>query len=179
MKLARRPPWAQGHEVGMAVRAQPHRLAVDQGVGDGQGAHRLCDARKPGVEQGAAATPQLDALAMLSGEDPEAVVFHLMQPAQAGGRGGDEGRPTGFDETGRQRKVARTGHRQMPRHDHVCSGWMKAAPGSSFASGRLLLEVAGTRLAPTASRPRPSSFRGGRGMSHAGACQQARTLDDR
>ena len=32
--------------------------------------------------------------------------------------------------------------------------------------GRLLHEVAGTRLAPTASRPRPSSFRGGRGMSH-------------
>jgi hypothetical protein len=31
-----------------------------------------------------------------------------------------------------------------------------------FASGRLLHEVAGTLLAPTASRPRPSSFREGR-----------------
>src|SRR5580704_15841687 len=106
----------------MAVRKERYGLAVDQGVVDGQGANGLRDSWKPVVEQGAAATPHLDALAMLSGEDPEAVMLHLMQPAGPGGRGGDEGRPTRFDETGRQRKVARTGHRQMPRHDHVCSG---------------------------------------------------------
>jgi hypothetical protein len=42
----------------------------DQGGVDGQGADRLRDARKPVVEQGAAATPHLDALALFSNKDP-------------------------------------------------------------------------------------------------------------
>jgi hypothetical protein len=71
------------------VREEHHRLAVEQGVVDGQGAHRLRDPGEPVVEHGAAAAPYLDAFALLSGEDPEAVMLDLMQPARPGGRIGD------------------------------------------------------------------------------------------
>jgi hypothetical protein len=37
-----------------------------------------------------------------NGEDPEAVMLHLVQPAWPGGRGGDEGRAAGEDEIGRR-----------------------------------------------------------------------------
>ena len=74
----------------MAVREEHHRFAVDHGVVDGQGAYRLRDPWKPAVEHGAEATPHLDALALLSGKDPEAVMLDLMQPAGPGGQIGDE-----------------------------------------------------------------------------------------
>ena len=48
----------------------------------------------------AAATPDLDALALLAGKDAEAVVLHLMQPARSCGRIRNEGRIAGPDETG-------------------------------------------------------------------------------
>ena len=60
------------------------------------------------------------------------------------------------------------------------------AVGSGFASGRLLHEVAGTRLAATASRPRPPmlSFGGGGIMTPPNAgwlrtSQDARRADNR
>ena len=117
MRLARHRP-AQGDKVGMSVRAERHRLAVDQGIVDGQGAHRLRDPWKPVVEQGAAATPHLDALALLSGEDPEAVMLHFMQPARPG-RAGGEDRLTRLDEAGR-RGAPRTPRRDTPQHAPVC-----------------------------------------------------------
>src|ERR1700722_249515 len=66
----------------MAVREEHDRFAIDQGIVDGQDAHRFRDPRKPVVEQGAAATPHLDARALLSGEDPEARVLDLMRASK-------------------------------------------------------------------------------------------------
>ena len=86
----------------MAVREEHNGLAVDQGIVNGQGADGLRDPWKPVVEQGAASAPYVNALALLSGEDPEAVMLHLVQPAWPGGRGGDEGRAAGEDEIGRR-----------------------------------------------------------------------------
>jgi hypothetical protein len=101
----------------MSVRAKYDRLAVDQGIVDGQGAHRLRNPGKPVVEQGAAATPHLDALSLLSDEDPEAVVLHFMQPARPSGRGGDEDRPAGENEIGRRIAPGNT-----PQHAPVYKG---------------------------------------------------------
>ena len=114
---------AQGGEIGVAVREEHNGLAVDHGLFDGQGGHRLRDPGKPVVEQGAAATPDVDALALLSSEDPEAVVFHLMQPARPEGRAGDEGRPTGLDKSGG--RVAPGTGRITPQHCSVCRGGRK------------------------------------------------------
>ena len=99
MRPARRPPWCAGRQ---AVRAKRHRFAVDQGALGRQLADRLRDLRKPVGEIRASAAPHFDALALLSGGDAVAVVFHLMQPARPGGRGGDDGWLTGLDETGRR-----------------------------------------------------------------------------
>jgi hypothetical protein len=107
-------------EVAAPVLPQNHRLAVDQRLVHRQTANSLGDRREPIGEVSASAAPDLHPLTLLAGKDAEAIVLHLVQPAQAGWREGDEGRPTGFDETGRQRKVARSGHRQMPRHVYVC-----------------------------------------------------------
>jgi hypothetical protein len=41
---------AEGGEVGMAVREEHNGLAVDQGIVDGQGAHRLRDSWEPVIE---------------------------------------------------------------------------------------------------------------------------------
>ena len=46
----------------------------------------------------AAATPDLDALALLAGKDAEAVVLDLMQPIRPGRRATDKLRITGDDE---------------------------------------------------------------------------------
>src|ERR1700733_11227963 len=99
----------------MAVGGGHPPFAIDQGVVAGRCAPRLGDPWKPVVEQGAAAAPHLDALALLAGEDPEAVVFHLMQPAWPGGRDADEGRLTGLEETGR-RGAPQTRRMGMPQH---------------------------------------------------------------
>jgi hypothetical protein len=75
----------------------------------------------PLVEQGAAAAPYRDVLALLSGEDPESVMLHLMQPARPGGRIGDESWLTGLDETGRQ-VAPKTRRRGTPQHTRAY-GW--------------------------------------------------------
>ena len=62
--------------------------------------HRLEDSRQLVGEVGSISGPEGDALTLLSGQDPVAVVLHFMQPARTGGRGCDEGRATRFDETG-------------------------------------------------------------------------------
>jgi hypothetical protein len=80
---------AESGKVGMAVREERHRFAVDQGIVDGQGTHRLRDLRKPAGEICAVTGPQRDVLALLPGENAESVVLHLMQPAPPGGRIGD------------------------------------------------------------------------------------------
>ena len=105
----------------MAVREEHNGLAVDQGIVDGQRVHRLRDPWKPVVEKGAAAAPHLDALRLLSGEDPEAVVLDLMQPAWPGGRIGDKSWLTGLDETGRQ-VAPKTRRRGTPQHASVYRG---------------------------------------------------------
>ena len=122
MRLARRWPWLAGRgEVGMAVREEHNGFAIDQGIVDGQGAHRLRDPWKPVPEQSAAATPHLDAFALLSGEDPESVMLDLMQPDWPGGRIGDESWLTGLDETGRQ-VAPKTRRRGTPQHAPVYRG---------------------------------------------------------
>jgi hypothetical protein len=52
--------------------------------------NRLRDLGKAIREIGAAAAPDLDALAQLPGEDAEAVLFYFVQPAWSGWRIGDE-----------------------------------------------------------------------------------------
>ena len=106
---------AQRGEVGMSVRAEHHRLAVDQGVVDGQGAHRLGDPRNRSVKSAPYRLHKLDALALLAGEDPVSVVLDLVQPARPGGRMGDEGRLTRLDEAGR-RGAPGTRRRDTPQH---------------------------------------------------------------
>ena len=105
----------------MAVRKEHNGLAVDQGMVDRQGAHRLRDPGEPVVEHGAAAAPYLDAFALLSGEDPEAVMLDLMQPARPGGRIGDESWLTGLDEPGRQ-VAPKTRRRGTPQRASVYKG---------------------------------------------------------
>jgi hypothetical protein len=56
------------------------------GSSAGRPRNRLGDCREPIREVGAAAAPDFSALAQLAGKNPEAIVFHLMQPAGSGGR---------------------------------------------------------------------------------------------
>ena len=102
MRRARRPPWCAGrrNRNGRPGGTPPPRRRSKR-LGR-QRADRLRDVRKPAGEISPEATPHLDALALLSGESSKAVVFHLVPPARPGGRIGDEGRPTGLDETGRR-----------------------------------------------------------------------------
>jgi uncharacterized protein YecE (DUF72 family) len=60
----------------------------NNGIVDGQGADRLRDPWKPVVEQGAAATPHLDALALLAGEDTDRPIAFRRgkRPSHAEGR---------------------------------------------------------------------------------------------
>jgi hypothetical protein len=69
----------------MAVREERHRLAIDQGALGRRTADRLRDLRKPAGEICAVTGPQRDVLALLSSENSETVVLHLMQPALPGG----------------------------------------------------------------------------------------------
>jgi hypothetical protein len=65
-------------EVAASVVLEDDRLAVDQRVAGREAANRRRDPRKAVREVGAAADPDLDALALLAGEDAEArrVLFH-------------------------------------------------------------------------------------------------------
>ena len=61
-------------------------LAVDQRVIRIEAANRVGDPLKTIREVGAAAAPELHLLALLAGEDAEAVVLDFVQPAGTGGR---------------------------------------------------------------------------------------------
>ena len=73
-------------EVAPSVGSERHCLAVDQrgGAAEASCLGHLCKAIR---EVGGASAPDLDALAVLKGEDAKAVVFDLMQPAGTRGRG--------------------------------------------------------------------------------------------
>jgi hypothetical protein len=73
-------------EVAPSVVREHDRLAVDQRPIHIETANRLGDRRKPVGEVRAAAAPDLDALALLAGEDAETVMLDLVQPARSGGR---------------------------------------------------------------------------------------------
>jgi hypothetical protein len=73
-------------EVAPPVGSQRHRFAVDQRLGAAEAANHLGDPCKAIREVGAASAPDLDAFAVLKGEDAKAVVFDFMQPAETGGR---------------------------------------------------------------------------------------------
>jgi hypothetical protein len=64
-------------------------LAVDQRLVRREAANRVGDACEATREVGGAAAPDLDPLALLQGEDAEAVMLDLVQPAGSGGRIGD------------------------------------------------------------------------------------------
>ena len=97
---------------GRSVTASPSIKAL----GDGK-PRTASQSWKPVGESARRTAPYLDALALLSGEDSEAVVLHLMKPAWPGGREGDEGWPTRLDETGRRSAPKTLG--SMPRHASV------------------------------------------------------------
>jgi hypothetical protein len=79
-----------GVEVAAPVVLEDDRLAADQHLVRIEAVNRLRDPGKAIREIGAAAAPDLDALAQLPGKDAEAVVFYFMQPAWSGWRIGDE-----------------------------------------------------------------------------------------
>jgi len=146
-------PGAQGGEVGMSVRAKYDRLAVDQGVVDGQGAHSLHDSWKSASEVRSVSGPQGDAIGVLAGQEPVAVMLHLVQPARSGGRVADEGWPTGLDEAGRW--VAPGGN--TPQHiAHVGGGLVVGDPQKQKArldGSRPGLASEAARLSPATSAP--------------------------
>src|SRR5208337_1543238 len=73
---------AQRPEVAQPIGAEHDRLAVEQGVLHGQAPHRLGDPRQPVGETRAVTAPQRDSLALLPGDDPIAVMFHLIPPVR-------------------------------------------------------------------------------------------------
>lgn len=73
-------------EVAAAVVLKYDRLTVDHRLVHRQAANRIGDSGESIREVGAAAAPDLDALALLPGEDAEAVMLDLVQPAGSSGR---------------------------------------------------------------------------------------------
>jgi hypothetical protein len=77
-------------EVAAPVLPQHHGFAVDQCPVHIETASRLGDRRETVSEVRAATAPNLDAFALLQGEDAEAVLLDLVQPPGSGGRAVDE-----------------------------------------------------------------------------------------
>jgi len=69
---------ALGREGAKVAAAVVLRLAIDQCVVRIEAAHRLGDPGEPIGEVCAAPAPQRDALALLAGENAEAVVLHFV-----------------------------------------------------------------------------------------------------
>ena len=55
-------------------------LAVQQGVGDGQGAHRLDDLRQPVGQVGSMPAAQHNAVGILAGDQSISIVFYFVDP---------------------------------------------------------------------------------------------------
>ena len=66
-----------------AVEAVRHGFAVEHDAAEGEGAQGLGDGAKLGRPVAPVSRPQAHALALLVGEDAEAIVLQLMQPAVA------------------------------------------------------------------------------------------------
>jgi hypothetical protein len=81
---------AVASEVAPSVVLEDDRLAVDQRLVRREAANRLRYPRGAIREVGAASAPDLDALALLQGEDAETVVLDLVPPAGSGGRAIDK-----------------------------------------------------------------------------------------
>ena len=96
----------QRGKVGMAVRAKHHRLAVDQGVVDGQGAHRLGNRSQSIGEVGSVPAPQAHAIAVLAGEqfDNPSCFTSCAQPGPAGGWATRVGRQGWMKPAGGERR---------------------------------------------------------------------------
>ncbi len=112
MRPARRRPWCAGPRSRNARPAGTPRPRRRAGRVDGQRTAPPQRSRQPVGEVGSISGPEGDALTLLAGEDPIAVVLHLVQPARTGGRMADEGR--GAMKTGR--RVAPKTRETMPRH---------------------------------------------------------------
>src|SRR5208337_4930314 len=96
------------------IGAEHDRLAVEQGVLHGQAPHRLGDPRQPVGETRAVTAPQRDSLALLPGDDPIAVMFHLIPPVRPRWRAIDKARLTRANEASRR---AAPGTRRRVRHN--------------------------------------------------------------
>ena len=92
--------------------------------------NRLGDRRESIGEVRAAPTPNLDAPALLAGENAESVVLHLVQPARSSWRAIDQRGFAGADEASR-RISAPTGRRGSPR----CGFQLSLNPLSDAARG--------------------------------------------
>jgi hypothetical protein len=101
-------------EVALPVAREHDRLAIDEGPVHRQAANRLGDGRESIGEVRPASAPDLHPLALLAGEDSEAVMLDLVQPAGSGGRAIGERRFARADEADR-RMSSPTGRGAAPR----------------------------------------------------------------
>jgi hypothetical protein len=101
MTLARRRPCAESGKVAMPVGEEHHGFAIEQGVVDGQGPHRLDDSRQLVGEVSSVSRPKGDAIGGLAGEQAIAVVLDLVNPLRARSRLRQEHRPGRGNEAGR------------------------------------------------------------------------------